>query len=56
MSIDVEQLREQLSRCRLRNDQWERLENGEWVPWPVLRLDRLAHLEIRRDRPIRDRL
>jgi hypothetical protein len=45
MLIDyVEVLREQLGRARFRNGQWERFENGEWVPWPVLKLDRLGRL------------
>lgn len=42
MAINVAKLNEQLARCRYRDGRWERLENGEWVAWPVLKLDRLA--------------
>jgi len=42
----VEVLREQMARARYRNGLWERLEDGRWVPWPVLRLDRLGRMEV----------
>ena len=41
----VEVLGAQMSQTRLRDGCWERLEDGEWVPWRVLKLDRLGHLE-----------
>lgn len=41
----VEVLGAQMSQTRLRDDRWERLEDGEWVPWRVLELDRLGRLE-----------
>ena len=31
---------EQMSRSRYVNGRHERLENGQWVPWPVLTLDK----------------
>ena len=40
----VEILGEQMSRTRYRNGLWERLEDGRWVPWRVLKLDRLGRL------------
>jgi hypothetical protein len=41
----AEVLPEQLARTRFRDGRWERLEDGEWVPWPVLKMDRLGRLE-----------
>jgi|HubBroStandDraft_2_1064218.scaffolds.fasta_scaffold02109_7 hypothetical protein len=41
----VEILSEQMSQTRYRDGNWERLENGQWVPWRVLKLDRLGRLE-----------
>ena len=42
----VEVLGEQMSKTRTRDGVWERLQDGEWATWPVLRLDRLARLEV----------
>lgn len=36
-------VREQMNRSRYKNGRHERLENGVWVPWPVLKLDKYAH-------------
>ena len=44
----VDALPEQMGRARYRNGFWERLEGNRWVPWPVLRLDRLGRLEAMR--------
>jgi hypothetical protein len=41
----VEVLSEQMSQTRYRDGSWERLENGQWVPWRVLKLDRLGRME-----------
>jgi hypothetical protein len=46
MSIDYrDHIVEQMRRSRYRDGRHERLENGEWVPWPVLTLDRLGTAE-----------
>ncbi len=41
-------LSEQMNRARFRDGRWERLEDGQWKPWPVLWLDRLGRLEVMR--------
>jgi hypothetical protein len=41
----VEVLDSQMSRTRVRDGIWERFEDGQWGPWPVLSLDRLGRLE-----------
>jgi len=46
--IDTNQLAEQMKQSRVRDGRFERLENGEWVVWPVLRLDKWAHDETKR--------
>jgi len=43
--IDVEQLNGQMQRSRFKGGRFERFENGEWVPWPVLGLDQLGRRE-----------
>lgn len=48
MGVDTSVLDAQMAAGRYRNDKWERLENGEWVPWPVLTLDGLAAKEMQR--------
>lgn len=43
MKDDVKfDVHEQMNRSRYRNGRHERLENGEWVPWPVLKIDKYA--------------
>jgi hypothetical protein len=41
MKDEKPDVREQIIRSRYNHKEarHERLENGEWVPWPVLRLD-----------------
>jgi len=46
--IDGERLSEQMERTRFRYGRLERLENGEWVPWPVLPMDKLGRDEAER--------
>ncbi len=48
MAIDGDALREQMRNVRMVDGRFERLVNGEWVVWPVLRLDKLAHDDLRR--------
>lgn len=48
MAIDGDALREQMKNVRSVDGRFERLVNGEWVPWPVLRLDKLATDDLRR--------
>lgn len=61
MAIDGDALREQMKNVRMVDGRFERLVDGEWVPWPVLRLDKLAHDDLRRaearrqSRPTRER-
>jgi hypothetical protein len=45
MAFDADLLREQMKNIRFRNGRWERLENGQWAPWPVLKIDGLAARE-----------
>lgn len=42
MPIDENQLHEQMQRARFRNGRFERLQDGCWVEWPVLTIDRLG--------------
>ena len=49
MTIDYrDHIVEQMNRSRYRDGRHERLENGAWVPWPVLPLDRLGLDEAKR--------
>ena len=48
MTIDTETLTGQMNRCRFRGGRFERLEGDEWVPWPVLPLDRIGAEEARK--------
>lgn len=48
MAIDTELLTEQMKNSRFRAGRFERLVSGEWVPWPILTLDRWAHEEAKR--------
>lgn len=48
MTFDTVKLDEQMQNSRFRSGRFERLENGEWVEWPVLRLDPLASKETKR--------
>jgi hypothetical protein len=36
-------VRDQMNHSRYINGRHERLVNGEWVPWPVLKLDKYGH-------------
>lgn len=46
--IDEEQFQQQLQHSRVRDGRFERLENGQWVPWPVLTLDKIGRKEAER--------
>ena len=48
MAIDAELLGAQMKQSRFANGRFERLVNGEWVEWPVLRLDKLGLNEAKR--------
>jgi hypothetical protein len=48
MTTDTDALSEQMRRCRHRGGQFERLESGRWVPWPVLTIDRIGRKEAER--------
>ena len=48
MTIDAEQLSEQMNHSRYREGRLERLENGQWVPWPVLTIDHAGKVEAKR--------
>jgi hypothetical protein len=39
---------QQMNSSRYRDGRHERLENGQWVPWPVLTLDRLGTEEAKK--------
>jgi len=43
-------VRDQMSRSRYNHKEGrhERLENGVWVPWPVLKMDRYGQHEVGR--------
>lgn len=49
MTIDSAALSDQMNRSRYRNGRFERLEGGEWVPWPVLPLDKAGVEEAKRE-------
>jgi hypothetical protein len=38
----LDKIVDQMKCSRYRDGRHERLENGEWVPWPILSLDRLG--------------
>jgi len=46
--INGERLGEQMARSRWREGRLERLENDEWVEWPVLSMDKLGRDEAER--------
>ena len=48
MTIDASNLPEQMKNARVVDGRFERLENGEWVPWPVLSIDKLGLDEVKR--------
>lgn len=48
MTIDVELLSEQMRQSRFYGGRLERLVDGEWVPWPVLPIDKLGRDEVKR--------
>jgi hypothetical protein len=48
MTVDLAALMDQMNRSRFRGGRFERLEGGEWVPWPVLPLDRVGAEEARK--------
>lgn len=49
MTIDYrDHIVQQMSQARYRDGRHERLENGAWVPWPVLTIDRAGAEEARR--------
>lgn len=48
MAIDSDLLAEQMKNTRPRNGVWERLVDGQWVPWPVLWLDTWGVRETKR--------
>jgi len=48
VTIYSDNLNEQMSASRFRNGRFERLVNGEWVEWKVLKLDKWAHEEVSR--------
>jgi hypothetical protein len=45
MTVYTDTIQEQMKRSRYRNGRHERLENGEWVPWPVLTIDKYGREE-----------
>ena len=42
-----ERVAQQMERAVFRDGVWYRLEDGKLTVWPVLKLDRLARLELR---------
>jgi len=46
--IDETMLAEQMKNTRHRDGRWERLVDGEWVEWPLLKLDKWANDETKR--------
>jgi hypothetical protein len=49
MTDDPNKVFDQLEKSRFRNGRHERLENGEWKPWPVLKLDEIGRIAAARD-------